>query len=104
MREIGRPVKLARSSAVAHHFVALEGWGVLYRDPHAARACHVPSVWVLDAKVPAEVNLVEVPLGGGTAAGAPLLVDDIGEDVSTLPRHMIGGHSGVFALTVSATR
>lgn len=34
MREIGKAVKLASTSSVAHQLMALERKGVLYRDPH----------------------------------------------------------------------
>ncbi|MBK3646517.1 transcriptional repressor LexA [Streptomyces sp. MBT33] len=101
MREIGHAVKLASSSSVAHQLMALERKGVLYRDPHTARAYQVRSSWAPDAKGPAEANAVEVPLVGRIAAGAPLLADQIVEDVYTLPRQITGGHSDVFALTVS---
>jgi repressor LexA len=102
MREIGQAVHLASSSSVAHQLLALERKGVLYRDPHTARAYQVRPPWApADDESTTDAGAVEVPLVGRIAAGAPLLANEIIEDVYALPRQITGGHSDVFALTVS---
>ncbi|WP_320784098.1 transcriptional repressor LexA [Streptomyces sp. CRN 30] len=99
MREIGRAVGLASTSSVAHQLMVLERKGVLYRDPHRPRAYRVRSSWApdLDARTEAPV---EVPLVGRIAAGAPLLAQEMVEDVYLLPRQLVG-EGELFALTVS---
>lgn len=99
MREIGAAVALASTSSVAHQLMLLERKGVLYRDPHRPRAYQVRSSWVpepvRDTPAPAEV-----PLLGRIAAGAPLLAEEMVEDVYALPRQVVG-EGELFALTVS---
>ncbi|MCX5052402.1 MULTISPECIES: transcriptional repressor LexA [unclassified Streptomyces] len=99
MREIGKAVDLNSTSSVAYQLLALERKGILYRDPHRPRAYRVRPSWApdLDGKA---VEQVDVPLVGRIAAGAPLLADEMVEDVYTLPRQVVGDGE-VFALTVS---
>ncbi|MGP4012521.1 transcriptional repressor LexA [Streptomyces sp. 4N124] len=99
MREIGQAVELASTSSVAHQLMALERKGVLYRDPHTPRAYRVRPSWSPDLVGRSEAP-VEVPLVGRIAAGAPLLADEMVEDVYTLPRQVVGD-GDLFALTVS---
>ena len=79
--------------------MALERKGILYRDPHTPRAYRVRSSWAPDLGSTSE-TAVEVPLVGRIAAGAPLLAEEMVEDVYALPRQ-ITGDGDVFALTVS---
>ncbi|KOV74647.1 LexA family transcriptional regulator [Streptomyces sp. AS58] len=99
MREIGEAVNLASTSSVAHQLMALERKGVLYRDPHRPRAYRVRSAWAPDLGSRSEAP-VEVPLVGRIAAGAPLLAEEMIEDVYSLPRQIVGD-GDLFALTVS---
>ncbi|GAA2288961.1 LexA repressor [Streptomyces ruber] len=99
MREIGRAVDLASTSSVAHQLMVLERKGVLYRDPHRPRAYRVRSPRVPVPAARAEPP-VEVPLVGRIAAGAPLLAQEMVEDVYLLPRQLVG-EGELFALTVS---
>ncbi|MGW1028512.1 transcriptional repressor LexA [Streptomyces sp. NPDC002577] len=99
MREIGTAVSLASTSSVAHHLMALERKGVLYRDPHRPRAYRVRPSWAPDLGTETE-SPVAVPLVGRIAAGAPLLAQEMIEDVYLLPRQLVG-EGEVFALTVS---
>ncbi|MEU9546287.1 transcriptional repressor LexA [Streptomyces mirabilis] len=99
MREIGQAVHLASTSSVAHQLMALERKGVLYRDPHRPRAYRVRPSWAPDLDGRSEAP-VDVPLVGRISAGAPLLAEEMIEDVYTLPRQVVG-EGDLFALTVS---
>lgn len=99
MREIGQAVKLASTSSVAHQLLALERKGVLYRDPHTPRAYRVRPSWAPDLGGRSEAP-VDVPLVGRIAAGAPLLAEEMVEDVYSLPRQLVGD-GDLFALTVA---
>ncbi|MEU2281622.1 transcriptional repressor LexA [Streptomyces sp. NPDC013178] len=99
MREIGQAVDLASTSSVAHQLTALERKGVLYRDPHRPRAYRVRPSWAPDLGNRSETP-VDVPLVGRIAAGAPLLAEQMVEDVYCMPRQVVG-EGELFALTVS---
>ncbi|MFI0960815.1 transcriptional repressor LexA [Streptomyces sp. NPDC021080] len=99
MREIGQAVQLSSTSSVAHQLGALEHKGVLYRDPHRPRAYRVRPSWAPDLGARSSAP-AEVPLVGRIAAGAPLLADEMVEDVYSLPRQVVG-EGELFALTVS---
>ncbi|MFG2603318.1 transcriptional repressor LexA [Streptomyces sp. NPDC048514] len=99
MREIGKAVQLASTSSVAHQLLALERKGVLYRDPHRPRAYRVRPSWAPDLGVKSQAP-VDVPLVGRIAAGAPLLAEEMVEDVYSMPRQVVG-EGDLFALTVS---
>jgi repressor LexA len=79
--------------------MALERKGVLYRDPHRPRAYRVRPSWAPDL-VSRSAAPVDVPLVGRIAAGAPLLAEEMIEDVYSLPRQVVG-EGDLFALTVS---
>ncbi|MCX5387473.1 transcriptional repressor LexA [Streptomyces sp. NBC_00083] len=102
MREIGRAVKLKSTSSVAHQMMVLESKGILYRDPHRPRAYRVRHRWrehpSPESPVGA-VGVVQVPLVGRIAAGAPILAEESVEDVYALPRHLVGDGE-LFALKV----
>lgn len=102
MREIGQAVNLASTSSVAHQLMALERKGVLYRDPHRPRAYRVRPSWAPDLGNRSEM-LVDVPLVGRIAAGAPLLADEMVEDVYSLPRQVVGD-GDLFALKLERRR
>lgn len=99
MREIGAAVQLASTSSVAHQLMALERKGVLYRDPNRPRAYRVRSAWAPEAGDRSRIP-VDVPLVGRIAAGAPLLAEEMVEDVYCMPRQVVG-EGELFALTVS---
>ncbi|MGW1758706.1 transcriptional repressor LexA [Streptomyces mirabilis] len=98
MREIGQAVELASTSSVAHQLMALERKGVLYRDPHTPRAYRVRPSWAPDLGGRSEAP-VDVPLVGRIAAGAPLLAEEMVEDVYSMPRQVVGD-GDLLALTV----
>ncbi|MEU6064672.1 MULTISPECIES: transcriptional repressor LexA [Streptomyces] len=99
MREIGQAVNLASTSSVAYQLTVLERKGVLYRDPHRPRAYQVRPSWAPDLGDWSTAP-VDVPLVGRIAAGAPLLAEEMIEDVYSLPRQVVG-EGDLFALTVS---
>ncbi|MHC3469428.1 transcriptional repressor LexA [Streptomyces sp. 7R007] len=99
MREIGEAVELASTSSVAYQLSVLERKGILYRDPHTPRAYRVRGTWAPDLDGRSDTG-VQVPLVGRIAAGAPLLAEEMAEDVYTLPRQVVGD-GDLFALTVS---
>lgn len=102
MREIGQAVKLKSTSSVAHQLTALEGKGVLYRDPHRPRAYRIRTRWTEgfpEAPASAEPAVTHVPLVGRIAAGHPILAEEMIEDVLALPRQLVG-EGLLFALTV----
>ncbi|MCX4920049.1 transcriptional repressor LexA [Streptomyces sp. NPDC060011] len=100
MREIGAAVGLSSTSSVAHQLMALEHKGVLYRDPHRPRAYRVRPSWAPELRERTDADPVDVPLVGRIAAGAPLLADEMVEDVYSMPRQVVGD-GDLFALTVS---
>ncbi len=103
MREIGQAVNLASTSSVAHQLTALERKGILCRDPHTPRAYRVRPSWTppdLDGRAEEQVD---VPLVGRIAAGAPLLAEEMVEDVYALPRQMVGD-GDLFALKLERRR
>ncbi|WP_329212434.1 transcriptional repressor LexA [Streptomyces sp. NBC_01708] len=102
MREIGQAVKLKSTSSVAHQLTALEGKGVLYRDPHRPRAYRIRTRWTKgfpEAPASAEPAVAHVPLVGRIAAGPPILAEEAIEEVLPLPRQLVG-EGPLFALTV----
>jgi repressor LexA len=102
MREIGQAVKLASTYSVAHHLMALERKGVLYRDPHRPRAYRVRPSWAPDLETMSQTP-VDVPLVGRIAAGAPLLAEEMVEDLYSLPRQVVGDGE-LFALKLERHR
>jgi repressor LexA len=78
--------------------MALERIGVLYRDPHRPRAYRVRPSWAPDLGSRSAAT-VDVPLVGRIAAGAPLLAEEMVEDVYAMPRQVVGD-GDLFALTV----
>ncbi|MEV7442815.1 transcriptional repressor LexA [Streptomyces sp. NPDC091204] len=102
MREIGEGVHLRSTSSVSHQLMALERKGYLCRDPHRPRAYRVRSDEPAarpDAAAAMAPEAVQVPLVGRIAAGAPILAEELVEDVLPMPRHLVG-EGQLFALTV----
>jgi repressor LexA len=93
MREIGEAVGLTSTSSVAHQLASLERKGFLRRDADRARA-----VEVVVPAVPHDVTgerddrptPAYVPVVGSIAAGAPILAEQVVEDVFPLPRQLVG--------------
>ena len=114
MREIGSLVGLTSPSSVAHQLHVLERKGYIRRDPNLPRAIEVYSPDSGEAArpasrtaksspsraLPAGVDETDydnqrpkptyVPVLGRIAAGAPILADEVVEDVFALPRQIVG--------------
>jgi repressor LexA len=121
VREIGEAVGLSSSSTVHSHLNALENKGFIRRDPSSARALTVIGQEVdgvrparpaqsarladcaeADWEPPAPQlprNVVELPLVGRVAAGAPILAEQNVEESLILPTQVVGD-TGSFLLTV----
>ncbi|MEO7131827.1 MAG: transcriptional repressor LexA [Dermatophilaceae bacterium] len=118
MREIGEAVGLASPSSVSHQLAALERKGYLRRDPNRPRALEIISpdadleaighrgtasiapgldgdyrragADVETGSGDARPEASYVPVLGRIAAGAPILADELVEDVFPLPRQIVG--------------
>jgi repressor LexA len=106
VREIGEAVGLSSSSTVHSHLNALEDKGYIRRDPSSARALTVigsenevrtTSDFEGVSRLPR--NVVELPVVGRVAAGAPILAEQNIEESFLLPTQIVGDTSS-FLLTV----
>ena len=110
MREIGESVGLVSPSSVSHQLIALEKKGYLRRDPHRPRAMEVvapdqpagrrgyrgamPDMADFEDDMTdsgdARPEASYVPVLGRIAAGAPIMAEEVVEDVFPLPRQIVG--------------
>ena len=100
IREMGLAVGLTSTSSVAHHLKSLENKGYLRRDPNRPRALEV--CWPGGRGVADDgtsYDVVNVPVLGRIAAGAPILAEEHIEDMLPLPPQLVG-RGPVFALQV----
>lgn len=90
-REIGTHMGIKSTNGVNDHLKALEKKGYLIRDVLKSRTMR-----------PADLgeDMVEVPLLGRIAAGAPLLAQEHVEDTVRIDSFLLGNHQPVFALRV----
>lgn len=95
VREIGEAVGLHSPSSVHAQLATLADRGYLRKEPDRPRAI---SVRPTAAEAPAK-PVLQVPLVGQIAAGAPILAEQNIEDTLTLPEDLVGGGT-LFALTV----
>ncbi|MBI3184122.1 MAG: transcriptional repressor LexA [Myxococcales bacterium] len=103
IREIGEEMDIRSTNGVNDHLKALERKGYLIRGEQQSRAL-VPTKrarLVLGLGAKRDASLVEVPLLGKVAAGAPLLATENIEDSVKIDSFLIGGSGKeVFALRV----
>ncbi|MFJ6700572.1 transcriptional repressor LexA [Streptomyces sp. NPDC091272] len=100
IREIGQMVGLASTSSVAHQLTMLERKKFLERDPFRPRAYRICADRAGTADGgPSTPAAAYVPLVGRIAAGAPILAEQVVEDVLPLPRQLVG-EGELFILTV----
>jgi repressor LexA len=117
VREIGNAVGLKSTNGVAEHLRALISKGYLAKDDKKSRAL-VPTdrcrrLLAGESLAPDGTHepvrppewhevrgMVEVPLLGRVAAGAPILAEENVEDVVRLDSYFLGGGRKVFALRV----
>jgi repressor LexA len=103
IREIGEEMDIRSTNGVNDHLKALERKGYLNRGEQQSRSL-VPTKrarLVLGLGGKRDANLVEVPLLGKVAAGAPLLATENVEDSVKIDSFLLGGSGKeVFALRV----
>jgi repressor LexA len=99
VREIGAAVGLGSPSSVAHHLKVLERHGLLRRDANASRAVDIRKAQSGTVPSGGDQAVVNVPVLGTVAAGAPILAEEHVEDELTLPSTLVG-HGTLFALNV----
>ncbi|WP_432495511.1 transcriptional repressor LexA [Kineococcus gypseus] len=98
MREIGQAVGLTSPSSVAHQVKTLERLGHLRKDPRRPRTLEVVTpgpghgVLTADAATTADERpaVTYVPVVGRIAAGAPVLAEQLVEEVFPLPAQLVG--------------
>jgi len=103
IREIGEEMDIRSTNGVNDHLKALERKGYLNRGEQQSRSL-VPTKrarMLLGLGVKRESGMVEVPLLGKVAAGAPLLAQENAEDSVRIDSFLLGGNGKeVFALRV----
>src|SRR5262249_24528479 len=106
IREICEAAGLASTSSVAHQLAMLERKGFLRRDPNRPRAVDVRTAAVRGRRAqrgkaarravavqdtaPRGDAPVYVPVLGRIAAGAPILAEEMIDDVFRLPKALVG--------------
>jgi repressor LexA len=105
IREIGEEMDIASTNGVNDHLKALERKGYLTRGEQQSRSL-VPTKrarLILGlGQTKRDANMIDVPLLGRVAAGAPLLATENIEDSVRIDSFLLGGAGGkeVFALRV----
>lgn len=104
VREIGEAVGLSSPSSVHAQLATLVERGFLRKDADRPRAIVVtasaPTSSVASVtRLKRREDIVEVPLLGRIAAGAPILAEEQIESTIPLPTEFVG-HGDIFALTV----
>lgn len=104
IREIGEQMDIRSTNGVNDHLKALERKGYLNRGEQQSRSL-VPTKrarLALGLGMKKDAGMVEVPLLGKVAAGAPLLASEHMEDSVKIDSFLLGGVNGreVFALRV----
>ncbi len=98
MREIGQAVGLTSPSSVAHQVKTLERLGYLRKDPRRPRTLEVVAPAPAHGAVAGEgataaderPAVTYVPVVGRIAAGAPVLAEQLVEEVFPLPAQLVG--------------
>jgi repressor LexA len=107
IREIGEEMDIRSTNGVNDHLKALERKGFLLRGEQQSRSL-VPTKrarMVLGLGQKRGADVVEIPVLGKVAAGAPLLATEHVEDSVKIDSFFLGGNSGreVFALRVKGS-
>src|SRR5437763_10133486 len=100
LREIGEHMGIKSTNGVNDHLRALEKKGYLQREDLKSRALRPVGVRGPMRAPSREDDMVDVPLVGRVAAGAPLLAVENIEDTVKVDRFFIGQTREVFALRV----
>lgn len=105
VREVCQSLGLSSPSTVHVHLKALENKGLIRRDPLKSRSISLTYPLEGSPAAPANIlqpsfsKLVNVPLVGNVAAGAPILAEENITDTITLPTDIVGD-SPSFMLSV----
>lgn len=103
IREIGEEMDIRSTNGVNDHLKALERKGYLLRGEQQSRSL-VPTKrarLVLGVGMKKDPTMIEVPILGRVAAGAPLLATEHVEDSVKIDSFFLGGHGKeIFALRV----
>lgn len=104
IREIGEEMDIRSTNGVNDHLKALERKGYLNRGEQQSRSL-VPTKrarLVLGVGQKKDPAMLEIPVLGKVAAGAPLLATEHVEDSVKIDSFFLGGHGGkeIFALRV----
>ncbi len=106
IREIGEEMDIRSTNGVNDHLKALERKGYLNRGEQQSRSL-VPTKrarLLLGLGAKKESGMIEVPLLGKVAAGAPLLAQENVEDSVRIDSFLLGGNGReVFALRVKGS-
>jgi repressor LexA len=104
IREIGEQMSIRSTNGVNDHLNALERKGYLQRGAQQSRSLVVTkrARLVLGLGARKDPTILEIPLLGRVAAGAPLLATENVEDSVRIDSFLLGGSGGreVFALRV----
>ena len=101
IREIGERLKIKSTNGVNDHLKALERKGYITREDMKSRALRPVDMPLRPPTPIRPANaLVEIPLLGRVAAGAPLLAVEEAEDTVRVDSFFIGNGREVFALRV----
>ena len=100
LREIGLHFGIKSTNGVNDHLRALEKKGYLQREDLKSRALRPVGVRGPMRAPSREEDMVDVPLVGRVAAGAPLLAVENIEDTIKVDRFFVGQTREVFALRV----
>lgn len=100
LREIGAHMGIRSTNGVNDHLRALERKGYLTREDMKSRALR-PKDMDREAIIGDDDNVIEIPILGRVAAGAPILADEhVIDSVHVTPR-MLRGAKDVFGLRTS---
>ncbi len=108
IREIGEEMDIRSTNGVNDHLKALERKGFLTRGEQQSRSL-VPTkrarmILGLGSKKNSDPTMLDIPLLGRVAAGAPLLAQENVEDTVRIDSFLLGGNGKeVFALRVKGS-
>lgn len=101
LREIGEHMGIKSTNGVNDHLRALERKGYLRREDMKSRALKLVEDPKLKAVPSASDDLVDVPVVGRVAAGAPLLAEENVIDNVRIDKMLVRGGKDVFGLKVA---
>ena len=108
IREIGEEMEIRSTNGVNDHLKALERKGFLTRGEQQSRSL-VPTkrarmILGLGSKKNSDPTMLDIPLLGRVAAGAPILAQENVEDTVRIDSFLLGGNGKeVFALRVKGS-